>query len=100
MLLTSPRSIDVFLGIMFLIINSIAFACSYYFILHQPDDPVLQHAYITLVCYGFIQSSIGFTAGVWLARITDITPTTKVETKDPERAVIEEEMLLMEEGDA
>ena len=99
MLFTSPRSIDVFLGIMFLIINSIAFACSYYFILHQPDDPVLQRAYITLVCYGFIQSSIGFTAGVWLARITD-NPPAKVETKDPERAVIEEEMLLMEEGDS
>ncbi len=100
MLLTPPHSTDVFLGIMFFIINSIAFVCSYFFILYQPDNPALQHVYTTLVCYGFIQSCIGFTAGIWLARITNNT-TTEEARKDTERpVVVEEEMLLMEETDS
>jgi hypothetical protein len=93
MLLTPPRLADLFLGIVFLIINSISFACSYYFILHQPDNPSLQRAYTTMVCYGYIQSSIGFTAGVWLARITD----TAAENKATEQSHEEEEMLLIDE---
>ena len=43
-----------------------------------------------MVCYGYIQSFIGFIAGLLLARITH------VESKNTEPLVDEEVMLLME----
>ena len=83
--------IDVLLGIAFIIIITGAFACSYFFILHRPDNPTTQHIYLTIVCYGYIQSLLGFVSGLWLSRIT------QVGADDSDEKHAEEEMLLIEE---
>lgn len=96
MLLTPPRLEHVLLGLAYIKINMTIFACSYYFILYNAsDDPRLQEAKQIIVCYGFLQSLIGFIAGLWLSRITQVVDHGK-----PAVIIIsppEEEMRLIEE---
>ena len=84
--LTLPRFVDVFLGIAFLVGNVAVFACSYFFILYNAsDDQALKKMKWTMITYGYLQSTIGFIAGLCLARITQQQP--------------EEEMMLITEGE-
>ena len=50
MFLALPSLTDMFLGAVFLIVNSLSFVCSYFFIFNRPDEPDLQRAYFTTVC--------------------------------------------------
>ena len=95
MFLALPSLTDMFLGVVFLIINSLSFACSYFFILYRPDEPALQRAYFTTVCYGYLQSCIGFFAGLCLSRITHGVE----EMRDVKKAEEEEAMLTIEGAD-
>ncbi len=89
MLLTPPRLVDVLLGLVFLVVNTGVFACSYFLLLHtSSEDPFVQEVKITIVCYGYLQNIIGFIAGLWLARITQAGLGSGEQS--------EEEMLLME----
>jgi hypothetical protein len=67
-----PRPIDLCLGAVFLLVDTAAYICSYYMILDQDDDPHTKHSHMMFVLFGYIQSLIGFIAGLWLARITQI----------------------------
>jgi hypothetical protein len=92
MLLTPPRLVDLCLGIAFIIINTCLFACSYCFIVQQraQNNPLIQRVYLSTVCYGYVQSILGFIAGLWLARITQVRVSSHEEP-----VASEEEMQLM-----
>ena len=91
MLLTPPRSLDISLGVGFIILNSVAYVCSYYFMVCKEDSAHVQHMNFLLVLYGYLQSLIGFTAGIWLARITQVSNTDQIKP-----VILDEEMMLIE----
>ena len=102
-LLTLPRFVDFFLGIAFLVGNVAVFACSYFFILYNAsDDPALMGMKWTMITYGYLQSTIGFIAGLCLARITQqpqkVTANSSSSRSGGEGEQPEEEMMLIIEG--
>ena len=97
--LTPPRFVDVFLGIAFLVGNVAVFACSYFFILYNAsDDQALKKMKWTMITYGYLQSTIGFIAGLCLARITQ-QQTEAESTSNSNGEQPEEEMMLITEGE-
>ena len=94
-----PRFVDVFLGIAFLVGNVAVFACSYFFILYNAsDDQALKKMKWTMITYGYLQSTIGFIAGLCLARITQ-QQTEAESTSSSNGEQPEEEMMLITEGE-
>ena len=97
--LTPPRFVDIFLGIAFLVGNVAVFACSYFFILYNAsDDQALKKMKWTMITYGYLQSTIGFIAGLCLARITQ-QQTEAESTSSSNGEQPEEEMMLITEGE-
>lgn len=88
MLLSAPRMLDLSLGAAFVLIDTAVFVCSYYMIINKEDDPHAWYSHFIFILYGYVQSLIGFVAGLWLARIT------QVEVVKP--TITEEEMTLIE----
>lgn len=88
MLLTPPRMLDISVGVVFILFDIAMYVFSYYLTLDHADDPKIQHLNLIFIVYGCAQSLIGFTAGLWLARIT------QVETA----ALEDEEILLIEKA--
>ena len=88
MLLSPPRPLDFMLGFTYLCISALVYTISYY--LNTSADPDTQRLHAVLISYGYCQGLIGFFAGLWLARMT------QVENKaDAQPAEEEEEAMLM-----
>jgi hypothetical protein len=83
------RRMDLCLGSVFMLVDAATYLCSYYMLVRRDDDPTTRHSYMTFVLYGFLQSLIGFIAGLWLSRITTVT-----EPQTP--SVTDEEMTLLQ----
>jgi hypothetical protein len=92
MLLTPPRLLDVTLGIAFMLSDAVIFTCSHYILMRKEDTQEIQHTNLLVMFFGFLQSIIGFIAGLWLARITQVNIAEPVKQAD-----VEEEMMLIDE---
>jgi hypothetical protein len=89
MMLTQPRALNLGLGLMFLLIDTATYVCAYYMICHNENTTDAQHWHISFILYGYIQSLIGFAAGLWLARITEQQPDDRIiRVKDEEEQVL------------
>ncbi len=89
MFFTSPFLIDIYLGIAFLIIDTATYIFSFYLIANKTADPQIRYMHFVFIVYGYVQSLLGFVAGLVLARTTERTLYAEV-SKEAE----EEETLI------
>ena len=100
-LLTPPRLLDASLGAAFVVLNSVAYVCSYYFLVSKEDALHIRNMNFLLILYGYLQSLIGFSAGIWLARITQCLNHSLGGGHDSNNnpattIILDEEMMLIE----
>jgi hypothetical protein len=92
LLLTPPRLLDLSLGAFFVILNSVAYVCCYYLLVSNETALHVQHMNFLLVLYGYLQSLLGYTAGIFIARIT------QMDNKSVEQPLLDEEMMLIQDN--
>ena len=90
MLLTPPRILDIALGLAYILTNTLIFMSTYLMVIQNTSIPEIQYTNFYFISYGYVQGLIGFFAGLFLARIT------QVKRNEPRvLADIEEEELML-----